>query len=152
MTTRAQIVAEVRAWIGTPFHHAQAAKGLGTDCIGLIAGVANETGLTSAWFDGRAAPFKGYGKTPDPGKLLDACRQFLDPLPILAVRPGDVLVMKTMNGHEPQHFGIVTAVASGKPTAMVHAMNVVGKVAEQPIDAKWLGRVLYAFRFRGLED
>lgn len=152
MTTRAEIVAAARDWIGTPFRHHQATKTIGSDCIGLVAGVANETGLTSAWFDGRATAFRGYGKTPDPKILLRACRMFLDPVPMSAVAVGDVLVMRTMNGHEPQHFGIVTAVQDGRPSAMVHAMNVVGRVAEQPIDRKWLGRVLYAFRFRGVTE
>lgn len=39
--TRAQVVAEARAWIGTPYHHGQLVKGRagGVDCAMLMAGV-----------------------------------------------------------------------------------------------------------------
>lgn len=142
------IIAEAREWIGTPFQHHQATKGVGTDCIGLIAGVAAATGITSAWFDGRAAPFKGYGKTPDPEILLRACRTFMEQITRLDAGAGDVLVMRVPLGDQPQHFAIISRMAMDRPSHMIHALNVVGRVVEQPIDSKWWSRVLYAFRFR----
>lgn len=145
---RDTIVYEARQWIGTPFQHHQATKGVGCDCIGLVAGVANAAGVTSAWFDGRAAPFQGYGKTPDPKVLLKACETFMDHVPMRDVQVGDVVVMRVRLGREPQHFGIVTEMGETRPARMIHALNVVGKVVEQRIDDAWWSRVLYAFRFR----
>src|SRR5215207_7343246 len=39
MTTREQIVAAARGWIGTPYHHQASVKGVGCDCLGLIRGL-----------------------------------------------------------------------------------------------------------------
>ena len=36
---RATIVAEARAWIGTPYRHQGSLKGIGCDCLGLVRGV-----------------------------------------------------------------------------------------------------------------
>ena len=35
----AAIVAEARAWIGTPYRHQASLKGVGCDCLGLLRGV-----------------------------------------------------------------------------------------------------------------
>src|SRR4051812_1881115 len=37
--TRAAIVAEARAWIGTRYRHQASLKGVGCDCLGLVRGV-----------------------------------------------------------------------------------------------------------------
>src|SRR6185437_17129428 len=37
--TRQDIVAEARAWIGTPYRHQGSLKGIGCDCLGLVRGV-----------------------------------------------------------------------------------------------------------------
>ena len=36
---RTDIVAEARAWIGTPYRHQASLKGVGCDCLGLVRGV-----------------------------------------------------------------------------------------------------------------
>jgi NlpC/P60 family putative phage cell wall peptidase len=43
MTIRQTIIAEARAWIGTPYHHQAARKGVGCDCLGLVRGVWRAT-------------------------------------------------------------------------------------------------------------
>ena len=37
--TRTRIVAEARAWIGTPYRHQASLHGVGCDCLGLVRGV-----------------------------------------------------------------------------------------------------------------
>ena len=37
--TRTDIIAEARAWIGTPYRHQASLKGVGCDCLGLVRGV-----------------------------------------------------------------------------------------------------------------
>src|SRR2546422_11694159 len=39
LLTRSAIVAEARAWIGTPYRHQASLKGVGCDCLGLVRGV-----------------------------------------------------------------------------------------------------------------
>jgi NlpC/P60 family putative phage cell wall peptidase len=39
MITRPTIVAETRAWLGTPYRHQASLKGVGCDCLGLVRGV-----------------------------------------------------------------------------------------------------------------
>ena len=36
---RAQIVAQARQWIGTPYLHQASLRGCGCDCLGLVRGV-----------------------------------------------------------------------------------------------------------------
>src|SRR6516162_6598439 len=42
---RQAIIDEAKTWIGTRFHHMQAVKGAGVDCLGLIYGVYRAVGL-----------------------------------------------------------------------------------------------------------
>jgi cell wall-associated NlpC family hydrolase len=42
---RQAIIAEAETWLGTRFHHMEALKGAGTDCLGLIYGVYRAVGL-----------------------------------------------------------------------------------------------------------
>src|SRR5690242_12458263 len=39
MPTRTRIIAEARAFIGTPYRHQASLKGVGCDCLGLVRGV-----------------------------------------------------------------------------------------------------------------
>ena len=42
---RAPVVAEAGSWIGTPYHHAARVKGVGCDCLTLLAEVYASVGL-----------------------------------------------------------------------------------------------------------
>jgi NlpC/P60 family putative phage cell wall peptidase len=42
---RAAVVAEARSWLGTPYHHAARLKGVGCDCLTLIAEVFARAGI-----------------------------------------------------------------------------------------------------------
>ena len=39
MRSSDRIVAEARAWIGTPYRHQASRKGVGCDCLGLVRGI-----------------------------------------------------------------------------------------------------------------
>jgi hypothetical protein len=49
---------------------------------------------------------------------------------------------------EPQHLAIVSAVAEGRPAALIHAYTEVGKVVEHSLDARWRRRIVRAYRMR----
>lgn len=44
-TLRLRIIAESITWTGTPYHPLASLKGIGTDCIGYIIGIAKAVGV-----------------------------------------------------------------------------------------------------------
>ncbi len=144
MITRTAIVDEARAWIGTRWLHQAALKGVGCDCIGLVAGVARELGITGAERFFATPALRAYGRAPEP-RLIDACEMLLDPIRTTDAGPGDVLVLRFET--EPQHFALMS---SSVPPYMIHALAMARRVAEHRIDAIWASRIVRAFRFRGV--
>lgn len=144
MITRQQIVDEARTWIGTKWMHQQRLKGVATDCIGLIGGVALELGIEGAreWADD--PDLHTYGQTPDPHLLLQGADRFLDQITLQEVGLGDVLVMAFKR--LPQHFAIVSQVS---PMYLVHAYQSVGRVVENGAKIA-RARVLRAYKYRGI--
>lgn len=146
---RDQIVAEARSWIGTPFVHQADRKGIGCDCIGLVRGVGVALGIfpPDVTISRELRPFLNYGRAPD-GRLLPACRKFLDQISFADVLPGDILIFRVLDKHA-QHAGIVTEI---QPLTMVHSYSKTRVMAciEQTVDAFWRSRVAGAFRYRGV--
>lgn len=144
MISRQQIVWEARSWLGTPWQHQAYLKGVATDCMGLVGGVALALGIEGAT-DWRDDPrYHCYGETPDPVVLLEGCDKFLKRITLLEAREGDILVM-AFERH-PQHFGIVSQV---NPMYLVHAYSSVGRVVENGIRMARV-RVLRAYSYRGI--
>jgi len=141
MITRAAIVTEARRWLGTPWKHQASLRGVGTDCIGLVAGVARELGMDAAEAFERAREYHGYGREPDPRLIALGCASFLDPADAPA-RAGDVLVLRFRT--EPQHFALVTE------RGIIHAYAQARRVVEHRIDPMWAARVVSAWSFRGI--
>lgn len=146
MTTRADIVACARGWIRTPWRHQGRVRGVGTDCLGLIGGVACELGLPggSEWHANKA--LRGYGRDPVPEMLLDSCELYLDRIAVPSAREGDVLVMSFHRF--PQHFGIMTR---RDPDWMVHAYVQRRAVVETQTDIP-KAKIVRAYSYRGLND
>ena len=145
MISRAAIVAEAREWIGTPFAHGQMLKLVGCDCIGLVAGVAAELGLPEASRWRGDTRFKGYGPTPDPVKLLAACAEYLDEIPVSRARLGDVL--QYTFAKEPMHFAILSR---DDPWYVIHGYQRAKGVVENGAQATFW-KLQRAFSFRGVE-
>lgn len=139
--TREQIVTEARTWIGTPFHHQGRVKGVGGDCIAVIAKTAHNLDISQ--FD-----TVNYSRQPDPeemGRLLD---EHLDRITLAEVDLGDILWLKFER--HAQHLGIVTQL---EPTLMiVHAFNWPGiqRCVEQSINDNWRKRIVRCYRYRGI--
>lgn len=138
---RAAIVAEARSWIGTPHIHQACLKGIGCDCIGLIAGVGRALGFASAE-QYLASGYRCYGRSPDVALLLLACSAFLEP--VTERQLGDIVLMSF--ARSPQHFGILSAADQ-----VIHAYAGIGRVVEHRIDPKWSRRVVRAYRYREVE-
>lgn len=144
MITRLQIVEEARTWIGTPWKHQARQKGVGTDCIGLVGGVALAVGLPGADAWALDQTLHCYGRTPLATMLLPACDRFLRKLTASEVRLADILLMDF--GHGPQHFGIVSR---EDPQYMVHAYAQRRKVVESQVSIPKC-KVVGAYSFRGV--
>lgn len=141
MISRWDVVTEARSWIGTPWHHGQHLKHIGTDCVGFIYGVAHELGVMADF----PAEFKGYGWHPNAVLLYQACDKFMWRIPKSEAGLGDVLLLKFET--DPQHFGIIT---DTNPTYMTHAHTPRGSVVEHGLSADWPARVLAAYRLPGV--
>ena len=68
------IVTQARTWIGTPYHHAAAVKGVGSDCTGLLIGVARELGIPVK------ADFNYRFGDDDLKRLQETIGQYCDPV------------------------------------------------------------------------
>ena len=145
MTSRADIVAAARDWLGTPWQHQASLKGVGADCIGLVGGVALACGVPGAREWAADQTCKGYGRRPDPAMLLRSCDTYLERIAVGAAGLGDILVFKFER--DPQHFGIKSREG---PDYVIHAYAQARRVVENRIDELWRSRILRAYRFRGL--
>lgn len=146
--TRAEVVAEARAWIGTPYAHQAHLRGVGCDCGGLIGGVAVALGIVSAdWWETAFAKHIGYSRQPHGNSLVDVLDVFMTRIDPAEAQPADVLVFRFRR--EPQHVGIVVPHDGGM--GMVHALNAGTRaVVEHRIDEKWQRRVTHAYALPGV--
>lgn len=144
MTTRAEIVAEARSWLGTPWVHQHCMKGVAVDCAQLVMAVARQCGVA----DPLLRVFE-YGREPD-GTIMKTCGEHMDQITIDELRPGDVVSVAL--DHQPQHVGIVGDYVHGG-LSLIHASSA-GKreVIESRLVFSRRFKFVAGFRFRGLTD
>jgi NlpC/P60 family putative phage cell wall peptidase len=146
MVSRADIVAEARSWIGTPYLHQASLKGVGCDCLGLVRGVwraiygeepERPPPYTRDWAEARGCE-----------TLAEAAGRHMISVALDAIRPGDVVLYAMRETAPAKHCAIMSA-----PDRMVHSIEA-HTVAEV---ALWLPRsrgrrMRFAFSFPGLSD
>lgn len=126
-----------REWVGTPFHWEASVKGVGTDCRGLLTGVARDCGRPEA--ETVEANLVGYSRRIDSAALIAG-------LDRLFVRkegpgPGDVLAFRIRD--KVQHLGICTG------DRFVHAYSLQPRqVIETPLSGLWLNRLAGVWAWR----
>jgi cell wall-associated NlpC family hydrolase len=140
MTSRADVVAEARSWIGTPFHHQGRLKGVGVDCAGVAVGTARALGL-------EYADAEGYARIPSGGQFMATVESVTDAVSFLDVLPGDLMIFAFAG--EPQHIAIVSDFVGGE-ILLVHAWSAIGWCVENRLDTVWKSRLRGCRRFRGL--
>ena len=135
----ARVVAEARAWIGTPYRHQASLRGVGCDCLGLLRGVWR--GLYGE--EPEAAPpyAPDWAEAGGAEGLLIAARRHLVALETIPIAPGQVLLFRWRPDLPAKHCAIAAS-----DRAMIHAHDgaAVAEVAIRP----WWGRHLaHVFRF-----
>lgn len=140
MTTRADVIAEARTWIGTPFAHQGRIKGEWCDCAGLIVGVARALGIST--FD-----YTQYGPIPVPGHMGRLLDENLNRIEAGKQQGGDIFWMRDLirSASVPRHLGILTFDGT-----IIHAENSAGRVVEHTFTEVYERRVLRWYAFRGV--
>lgn len=145
MTTRADVVAQARLWIGTPFHHQARLRGVGADCDGIVIGVSRDLGLVAPDFD-----VPPYSRTPDGVSLMAHCTEHMRKLSSdEAMQPGHVVVVDFAS--HPHHMGIVADYRNGG-LSMIHASSRSGRVEEVRLMFHDRMRFVAAFALPGVDE
>jgi NlpC/P60 family putative phage cell wall peptidase len=142
--TRSAIVAEARAWIGTPYRHQASLKGVGCDCLSLVRGVWR---AVCGAEPEQAPPYApDWAEATGQEALAKAAGRHLVELEVSQFQSGDVLLFRWRDGFAAKHAAIATAA-----NLMVHAHDRAC-VTEVTVAPWWRRRLAYAFRFPGIVD
>ncbi|HMS95106.1 MAG: C40 family peptidase [Tabrizicola sp.] len=142
MSLTENILAEARSWIGTPYRHQGSAKGLGTDCLGLLRGVWRETLGAEPEI---VPPYTEDWAEPERREVLwEAAERCLLRKSLAEAEPGDVVLFRMRETSIAKHLGIQSAV---HPTpCFIHAYTAHG-VIESPLSRPWQRRIVARFAF-----
>lgn len=138
--------AEVKTWLGTPYHHQASVKGVGCDCLGLVRGVYRGIVGPEPARPPNYSP--GWDEVAKQDVMLTAFRSYLVEVPDYGCLPetwnflpGDVLIFRMKPGAVAKHCGIVTE--SGQ---FVHSHTGRGTV-EIELSDWWRDRIVGLFTF-----
>lgn len=137
---RADIVAEARLWLGTPYVHQAGVRGVGCDCLGLFRGIWRK--FYGDEPDALPAYTSDWGEIGGLELLLQAARRHLRPAQIEA--PGDLLVFRMRTGAIAKHLAVQAE--SGLQASFIHAYDRHG-VVESPLTQPWRARIAGRFVF-----
>ena len=135
------VVLAARRWIGTPYLHQGAARGIGCDCLGLLRGLWRE--LHGAEPEHVPAYTPDWSEPQGQERLWQAALRHMPPA-TGALAAGDVLLFRMRAGGVAKHLGLVSA--TGAAPAFIHAYSGHG-VVESPLSAPWARRIAARFLF-----
>lgn len=138
LTTREDVIAEARKWIGTRWVH-QGRSEAGIDCAGLLIMIGQALDLPSE-------DMLGYRRSPD-GRTFQA-HIFGQTLPASTPEPGCIGLFRETRF--PTHTGIF-AEQAGQLT-LIHAYMPYRKVVEEPFIHEWPSQLVAVRNFIGLID
>lgn len=126
---RQAIIDTAMSYLGTPFHHQGRAKGVGVDCVGLIACVMRELGVS-------VVDRTDYPMHAIPHEFVAAVRANVPQKAIADRLPGDMIIIAPRN--VLQHAAIMVS-----EDQVIHAPHD-GVVCLRRLD-DWAERVRYCF-------
>lgn len=122
---RARVVAEARAWLGTPYHHRACLKGVGVDCAQLPIGVWSAVGLIRK-FDTGDYPADWHLHREEE-RYAGFVLRYADEIAPDDAQPGDLILFKF--GRAFSHGAILVA-----PGVVIHAVRKDGCVTLGDLD------------------
>ena len=137
-----QIVAEARAWVGTPYVHQMACAGAGCDCLGLVRGVWRA--VIGQEPETPPAYSMDWSEPQGEERLWAAAMRHLQPRAVAEPAVGDVILFRMRSGSVAKHLGIQSEI--GHAPRFVHAYSGHG-VVESPLSAPWARRIVARFAF-----
>lgn len=142
MIQRQDIVAEARAWLGTPYVHQASVRGAGTDCLGLLRGVWRAL----VGEEPEAVPVYSMDWSEPQGeeRMWAAARRHMTGKRMNQMQPGDVLLFRMRDAGVAKHLGIVST--TGAVPRFIHAYSGHG-VVENALSDPWRRRVVACFQF-----
>ncbi|MBB5274230.1 NlpC/P60 family putative phage cell wall peptidase [Rhizobium rosettiformans] len=106
MSINAQVLAVAGMWIGTPYRHQGAVKGVGCDCLGLVRGIWRE--LYGQEPEAVPAYAPDWAERGGEERLLAAAaRHFLSVPSFAESRPGDLVLFRFRPHLAAKHAGIL---------------------------------------------
>lgn len=136
---RAQVLAEARRWIGTPYRHQGSRLGVGCDCLGLLRGIWRS--LHGCEPEAMPAYSRDWAEPRTDEPLLEAARRHMIELPVSAALPGDAVAFRWRRHLPAKHLAIL---ADGE--TIIHAYEGHA-VAVSPLVPAWRSRIAAAFQF-----
>lgn len=152
------IVLTAREWLGTPYHfQARGPKGNegGTDCVGLLIGVAKDLGLIEGDYDPTGYKWEtdGIQLNKELARWADCIAFDNEPEELRTqwadlIEEGDILVFRIIG--LPQHTAFASKIQYGEEWhwGMIHAYNPSGSVIEHRLDERWMKRLVQIWRLR----
>lgn len=135
-----RVVALAQGWIGTPYRHQGATRGVGCDCIGLIRGIWRE--LYGEEPETVPAYAPDWAERSGEDRLAEAAmRLFGPPLPIAEAEAGDVLLFRWRMDCAAKHAGVLAG-----PQHFIHAYEQ-SAVTRSALVPSWRRRVAGVYRF-----
>jgi len=128
------------SWIGTPYRHQGATKGVGCDCIGLIRGIWRELCGEEPQAVAPYAP--DWAERSGEERLIEAALRLFGPaLCINAAEPGDLMLFRWRAGCAAKHAGILVG-----PDHFIHAYEQAA-VTRSVLVPSWRRRIAAVHRF-----
>ncbi len=142
MDLNAEILAEARDWIGTPYRHQASCRGAGADCLGLLRGVwraiyGHEPEVVPAYTSDWSEP-------QGDERLWSAALRHLVVKASDEAAPADILLFLMRDGAVAKHLGLQADVRTAP--SFIHAYSGHG-VIESPLSEPWQRRIVARFAF-----
>ncbi|MDY8109119.1 NlpC/P60 family protein [Fulvimarina sp. 2208YS6-2-32] len=100
-----RVAALAKGWLGTPYRHQAARKGVGCDCLGLVRGVWRD--LYGAEPERPLAYTMSWAVENQGERLLDAARRHLVEAPATGLGEGAVVLFRWRARLPASHCGIL---------------------------------------------
>lgn len=149
MSVNARVLALAEGWIGTPYRHQGATKGVGCDCLGLVRGIWRE--LYGEEPEAAPAYAPDWAERSGEERLLHAAgRHFGRVASAEESRPGDLVLFRFRPAMAAKHAGILARMADSDlglaPDAFIHAYEQ-SAVTRSALVPGWRRKIAGIYRF-----